>query len=133
MAVIAALLVVALVPPWRNEALTTALLVTGQIGAPRDLRTVALCAYRRRGLGAWLARRIVVPRGRVVAGTIAGAALHGARRPYYAYLPPGYDLPLFRRVFTTDANWRTLTPRLAKVGLLPDDPKLIERIVAVGK
>ena len=77
-AVILALLVVALVPPWRNEALTTALLVTGQIGAPRDLRTVALCAYRRRGLGAWLARRIVVPRGRVVAGTIASEALHGA-------------------------------------------------------
>jgi enterochelin esterase-like enzyme len=96
MAVIVALLVVALVPPWRDEALTTALLVTGQIGAPRDLRTVALCGYRRRGLGAWLARRIVVPRGRVVAGTIAGEALHGARRPYYAYLPPGYDLPVFR-------------------------------------
>ena len=92
MAVIGALLVVALVPPWRDEALTTALLVTGQIGAPRDLRTVALCADRRRGLGAWLARRIIVPRGRVVAGTIAGEALHGAHRPYYTYLPPGYGL-----------------------------------------
>jgi len=43
------------------------------------------------------------------------------------------SLPLFRRVFTTDANWRTLTPRLVKSGLLPDDPKLIERIVAIGK
>ncbi len=39
------------------------------------------------------------------------------------------SLPLFRRVFAMDANWATLTPRLAKVGLLPDDPKLIQRIV----
>src|SRR5215472_2558978 len=38
-------------------------------------------------------------------------------------------LPLFRRVFAMDKNWATLTPRLAKVGLLPDDPKLIQRIV----
>ncbi|HLL76378.1 MAG TPA: DUF1028 domain-containing protein [Pyrinomonadaceae bacterium] len=42
-------------------------------------------------------------------------------------------LPLFRRVFVADPNWRTLTPRLAKSGLIPNDPKLIERIVAVGK
>jgi uncharacterized Ntn-hydrolase superfamily protein len=42
------------------------------------------------------------------------------------------SLPLFRRVFKMDKNWMELTPRLAKVGLLPDDPKLIERIVAVG-
>ncbi|HEY9282714.1 MAG TPA: DUF1028 domain-containing protein [Pyrinomonadaceae bacterium] len=42
-------------------------------------------------------------------------------------------LPLFRRVFAADPNWRTLTPRLAKSGLIPDDPKLIARIVAVGK
>ncbi len=41
-------------------------------------------------------------------------------------------LPLFRRVFAADPNWRTLTPRLVKSGLLPADPKLIERIVAVG-
>ena len=42
-------------------------------------------------------------------------------------------LPLFRRVFAADPNWRTLTPRLAKSGLIPDDPKLIERIVSIGK
>ena len=42
------------------------------------------------------------------------------------------SLPLFRRVFTMDRNWITLTPRLPKSGLLPDDPKLIERIVSVG-
>jgi uncharacterized Ntn-hydrolase superfamily protein len=41
-------------------------------------------------------------------------------------------LPLFRRVFQMDKNWIELTPRLSKVGLLPDDAKLIERIVSVG-
>ncbi len=39
------------------------------------------------------------------------------------------SLPLFRRVFAMDPNWRTLTPRLPKAGLLPNDPKLIDRIV----
>lgn len=43
------------------------------------------------------------------------------------------SLPLFRKVFAMDPNWATLTPRLAKVGLLPDDPKLIERILAVAR
>jgi uncharacterized Ntn-hydrolase superfamily protein len=42
------------------------------------------------------------------------------------------SLPLFRKVFALDRNWITLTPRLPKSGLLPDDPKLIERIVSVG-
>jgi len=40
---------------------------------------------------------------------------------------------LFKRVFAMDRNWITLTPRLPKSGLLPDDPKLIQRIVAVGE
>lgn len=43
------------------------------------------------------------------------------------------SLPLFRKVFAMDKNWVTLTPRLPKSGLLPDDPKIIERIVAEGK
>jgi uncharacterized Ntn-hydrolase superfamily protein len=43
------------------------------------------------------------------------------------------SLPLFRRVFAMDPNWVTLTPRLPKSGLLPDDPKIIERIVGVAK
>jgi uncharacterized Ntn-hydrolase superfamily protein len=43
------------------------------------------------------------------------------------------SLPLFRKVFAMDRNWITLTPRLPKSGLLPDDPKLIQRIVAAGK
>ncbi|MCR4375402.1 MAG: DUF1028 domain-containing protein [Acidobacteria bacterium] len=41
-------------------------------------------------------------------------------------------LPLFRKVFAMDRNWITLTPRLATVGLLPDDPKLIARITGAG-
>ena len=42
------------------------------------------------------------------------------------------SLPLFKKVFAMDQNWITLTPRLPKSGLLPDDPKVIERIVSVG-
>lgn len=43
------------------------------------------------------------------------------------------SLPLFRRVFAIDPNWRTLTPRLPKSGLLPNDPKIIDRIMSVGR
>ena len=43
------------------------------------------------------------------------------------------SLPLFRKVFAMDRNWITLTPRLPKSGLLPDDPKVIEKIVSVGR
>jgi uncharacterized Ntn-hydrolase superfamily protein len=43
------------------------------------------------------------------------------------------SLPLFKRVFAMDHNWATLTPRLPKSGLLPDDPKVIERILAAAK
>jgi hypothetical protein len=42
-------------------------------------------------------------------------------------------LPLFRRVFAAEPNWRTLTPRLVKSGILPDDRRLIDRIVSVGR
>ena len=42
------------------------------------------------------------------------------------------SLPLFRKVFSMDRNWVTLTPRLPKSGLLPDDPKIIDRIVSVA-
>ena len=41
------------------------------------------------------------------------------------------SLPLFRRVFAADGNWRTLTPRLAAVGLLPADQNVIDRILNV--
>jgi uncharacterized Ntn-hydrolase superfamily protein len=43
------------------------------------------------------------------------------------------SLPLFRKVFAMDRNWAELTPRLAKVGLLPDDAKVIERILRENK
>jgi len=38
-------------------------------------------------------------------------------------------LPLFKQVFAADRNWAILTPRLPKVGLLPDDPDLLKRIL----
>jgi len=43
------------------------------------------------------------------------------------------SLSLFKRVFAMDRNWIELTPRLPRSGLLPHDPKLIERIVAMGR
>jgi uncharacterized Ntn-hydrolase superfamily protein len=39
------------------------------------------------------------------------------------------SLPLFRRVFRSDKNWLTLTPRLVAAGLLPKDQKTIDRIL----
>jgi uncharacterized Ntn-hydrolase superfamily protein len=42
-------------------------------------------------------------------------------------------LPIFRRVFALDENWATLTPRLPRSGILPDDPALIERIVSQSR
>lgn len=42
------------------------------------------------------------------------------------------SLPLFRRVFAVDRNWVTLTRRIAKVGLLPDNAKVLNRIVGVA-
>lgn len=42
------------------------------------------------------------------------------------------SLPLFRKVFALDTNWAILTPRLPKSGLLPDDPKLMERILSMA-
>ncbi len=38
-------------------------------------------------------------------------------------------MPIFKKVFEMDENWRVLVPRLVDSGLLPDDPELIERIV----
>ena len=40
------------------------------------------------------------------------------------------SLPLFKKCFTIQESWAELTPRLPAAGLLPNDPKLIERIVA---
>ncbi len=41
-------------------------------------------------------------------------------------------LPLFARAFQMEPGWRELTPRLPLSGLLPNDPKIIERIVHAG-
>src|SRR5882724_3643974 len=43
------------------------------------------------------------------------------------------SLPLFKRVFAMDHNWIELTPRLPKSGLLPNDPKVINRILSAAK
>jgi uncharacterized Ntn-hydrolase superfamily protein len=42
------------------------------------------------------------------------------------------SLPLFRRAFRQDSSWVELVRRLPKAGLLPDDGKLIERILAAS-
>jgi uncharacterized Ntn-hydrolase superfamily protein len=39
-------------------------------------------------------------------------------------------LPIFAKAFALEPSWKELTPRLVKAGLLPDDPNLIERILA---
>ncbi|HWR36868.1 MAG TPA: DUF1028 domain-containing protein [Clostridia bacterium] len=39
-------------------------------------------------------------------------------------------LPLFKRAFAIYPNWVIMTPRVAKSGLLPSDPKVLDRILA---
>lgn len=41
------------------------------------------------------------------------------------------SLPLFRRAFMVDANWRELVRRLPRAGQLPDDDAIIRRIAGV--
>jgi uncharacterized Ntn-hydrolase superfamily protein len=43
------------------------------------------------------------------------------------------SLPLFRRAFAQDRNWAELVRRLPKAGQLPDDPKVIDRILTVSR
>lgn len=42
-------------------------------------------------------------------------------------------LPVFREVFAADKNWATMTPRLTRVGQLPDDPKILAEIMAEAR
>ena len=42
------------------------------------------------------------------------------------------SLPLFRKAFTTDPNWKALTPKLVGVGLLPDDKAALDQILKQG-
>jgi hypothetical protein len=41
------------------------------------------------------------------------------------------SLPLFKRAFAMDGNWATLVTRLPKSGLLPDDQRIIDRILTM--
>ncbi len=41
-------------------------------------------------------------------------------------------LPVFRRAFLMQPSWWLLVPRLVQVGLLPDDPEVIEQIQSMG-
>jgi hypothetical protein len=41
------------------------------------------------------------------------------------------SLPLFKKVFAMDYNWVILLPRLPEVGQLPQDDKLIKKILSV--
>lgn len=41
------------------------------------------------------------------------------------------SLPLFRRAFAQDENWRELLPRLVEAGQFPDDAALVERITGL--
>ena len=43
------------------------------------------------------------------------------------------SLPLFRRVFAMDAHWAELTTRIASVSIIPNEPKLLERILRMKK
>lgn len=40
-------------------------------------------------------------------------------------------IPLFKKVFKKNKKWRTLTPRLVKAGLLPNNEQLIRRIISI--
>ena len=39
-------------------------------------------------------------------------------------------LPVFKEIFEVDDSWRTLIPRLVKADQLPNDPKVIDKIMA---
>lgn len=41
-------------------------------------------------------------------------------------------LPLFRRAFAASRNWATLVERLPKSNMLPNDPKLIQKILSAA-
>ncbi len=43
------------------------------------------------------------------------------------------SLPLFKRAFSINPDWATLTPRLPKAGLLPNDPAAMDRILQQRK
>ncbi len=42
------------------------------------------------------------------------------------------SLPIFKTVFEQDKNWAILVPRLPGVDILPDDEKVIDKIMSVA-
>jgi uncharacterized Ntn-hydrolase superfamily protein len=42
------------------------------------------------------------------------------------------SLPIFKKVFAADRNWTEVVRRIRKVGMLPDDDKVIGRILSAG-
>ena len=48
-------------------------------------------------------------------------------------MPVEEALPLFVRAYELHPAWRELVPRIVAVGLLPDDPELIDRILGTGR
>jgi len=41
------------------------------------------------------------------------------------------SLPIFKKIFAKDNNWRKLVPRLSAVKILPSEKKIIDRIVSI--
>ena len=42
------------------------------------------------------------------------------------------SLPIFEKIFAKEHNWTILVPRLARVGLLPEDDAIIDKILSVA-
>lgn len=43
------------------------------------------------------------------------------------------SLPIFKKIFSKEINWRTLVPRLSAVKILPDNKKIIDRIMSISR
>jgi hypothetical protein len=41
-------------------------------------------------------------------------------------------LPIFRRVFLANPNWKVIVQRLPASGMLRDDPEMMQRILAAA-
>ena len=48
------------------------------------------------------------------------------------FLQEDQALPIFRDVFAREERWARLVPRLPASGLLPNDPKKVEKILSVA-
>jgi uncharacterized Ntn-hydrolase superfamily protein len=66
---------------------------------------------------------------KLVPGNVEMAFWHGVALATNGRLEPAR--PLFARAFASSPRWRELVRRLPKVGQLPDDPKLLDAILAI--